>query len=80
MHGKNHARGSATARNLFNHDRIGDVIESSAAFGFRQRNAGQPQFGSLCKQVSREMAGLVIFFRARLHFRFGKFANAFLQQ
>src|SRR5580692_7433271 len=40
LDGEDYAGGSATAGNFFDDDRVGDVIEACAAFGFGESDAG----------------------------------------
>ncbi|GAC1639422.1 MAG: hypothetical protein NVS9B14_20590 [Candidatus Acidiferrum sp.] len=56
------------------------MVEAGATFGVRQSDTGQAEFGGFGEKVAGEMAGLVVFTGARLYFRFGKFANGFLEE
>jgi hypothetical protein len=80
LHGKNHAGGSANTGNFFNDDGIRYVVESRAAFGFRQGHRGQSQLRRLAKCFAREMSGLINLARQRLDFVFGELPHRALQQ
>ncbi len=80
LYGENHAGGSAAARNFLDDDRISDVIETGAAFGFGERYAGEAEFRRFAKELAWEFSSLIVFARERLHLRFRKLANALLQQ
>ncbi len=56
------------------------MVESRAAFGFRQRHRGQAEFRGLAKCFAREVAGFVEFAGQRAHFVFGKLAHRAAQQ
>jgi len=80
LHRENHAGGSADAGNFFNDDGVRDVVEARTAFGFRQCDGGQAQFGGLAECFAGEMTGLVDLARQRLDFVFGEFPHGALQQ
>ncbi len=80
LHGKNHASGGATPRNLFNHDGVGDVVEARAAFSLRERDRRQTKFRRFFEQGAWKVPGLVVLLRQRADFRLRKLAHALLQQ
>ena len=80
LDGEDYAGGGAAAGDFFDDDRVGDVIEACAAFGFGDGDAGEAEFGGFSECGAREVAGLVEFFGERADFGFGEFANGFLQE
>ena len=54
LHRKNHAGRSAAARNLFDHDAVGDVIETRTALALRQRDARQAKLRGFLESLARE--------------------------
>jgi hypothetical protein len=67
LDGKDYACGGATARNLFDDDGVGDMIEARAAFIFRKRHAGEAQLRRFFEQSARKAPGLVVFLCQRAH-------------
>ena len=80
LDGKDYAGGGATARNLFDDDGVGDIIEARAALLFGKRHAGKAQLGRFLEQSARKAPRLVVLLCQRAHLRFGKLAHAFLHQ
>src|SRR6266852_5934657 len=80
LHAEDHAGGSAAARNLFDNDGVGDMVEARAAFGFGKGDSGEAEFGGFAEEFAGEMAGFVIFLGEGANFRFGKFADGFLEK
>ena len=68
------------ARDFLDDDRVGNVIEASAAFGFGDGDSCEAEFGGFVEEFVRKLAGLVVFAGERLHFGFREFANAFLEE
>ncbi len=56
------------------------MVEARAAFGFRQRDAGETQLSGFAERIAGEMTSLVDLSCLRLHFDFGKFPHRALQQ
>ena len=80
LHGENHARRGTAARNFFNDDGVGNVVEARATFGFWKRNARKAELRSLLKKVTREAPCFIEFLRQRPDFRFRELAHTLLQQ
>ncbi len=80
LHRENDPGRGANARNLFDDDGVGDVVEARAAFGFRQRHCGKAQLRRLAERLAGELPGLVDLARQRFYFAFGEFAHRALQQ
>ncbi len=77
---QDHAGGGATAGNFFDDDAVGDMTEARTALRFRECDTSQAQFGGFLERVARKAAGFVQLFGERLHFRFSKFADGFLEE
>jgi len=77
LDGEDDAGGSAGARDFFDDDGVGDVIEAGAAFGFGDGDSGEAEFGGFMEKFAREFSGLVVFAGERLYLRFREFANGF---
>src|SRR5580658_176698 len=80
LYGEDDAGGGAAAGDFFDDDGVGDVVESGAAFGFGEGDAGEAEFGGFGEEGAREVAGFVEFFGERTDFGFGEFANGFLEE
>src|SRR5262249_38794796 len=56
---ENDGSGSTASRNFFDDDRVGNVIEAGAAFGFGERHAGEAELGGFGEKIARKAAGFV---------------------
>ena len=80
LHGEDHARRGAAARNFFYDDGVSNVVETRAAFRLREGNSGEAEFRRFLEKFAREAPGFVEFLCQRPDFRFCELAHALLQQ
>ena len=79
LDGEDDSGGGAGARNFFDDDGVGDVIEAGAAFGFGDGDTGEAEFGGFAEKFAREFSGLVVFASEGFYFGVGEFADGFLE-